>query len=76
MQGYMRAFSPYPTGTKDDPWEDTRIACEEVGSALWLAFLDEVHDLERHVATQGVADEQTAREIGKSVKEACRRIGT
>lgn len=69
----MRAFSLYPTGKNDDPWEDARIAYEEVGSALWGAFLDEVDDLERQA--QGVADERKAREIGKSVREFCRRHG-
>ena len=72
LQGCMRAFCLYPTGENDDPWEDTRNAYEEVGSALWCAFLDEVLDLERYVA-QGVADERTAREIGKSVREICQR---
>ena len=75
LQGYMHAFSLYPTGENDDPWEDTRNAYGEIGSALWCAFLDEVLDLERHIA-QGVADEQTAREIRKSVKEVCRQLGT
>lgn len=73
LQGYMRAFSLYPTGKNDNLWEDTRRAYEEVGSALWGAFLDEVDDWERHA--QGVADEQKAREIGKLIKETCRRSG-
>ena len=74
LQGYMHAFSLYPTGEKDDPWEDTRSAYGEIGSALWRAFLDEVLDLERYAA-QGVADERVARRIGKSVKEVCERLG-
>ena len=75
LQGYMRAFSLYPTGKNDDPWQDVRTAYEEVGLALWGAFRDEVLDLDRRVAQGVVADERAAREIGKSVKEACQRLG-
>ncbi len=40
LQGYMDAFALHPVGERDDPWEDVRIAYEEVGCALWDALLD------------------------------------
>lgn len=45
----------------------------EVVFALWCAFLDGVLDLERYA--QGMVDERTARDTGKSVREACQRLG-
>ena len=71
FQGYMATFSPYPAGDEDDPWEDIRIAYEEVGSALWEALHIGVSELEEQ--TQGTKNEQAAQDLGKSVREAYRK---
>ena len=71
FQGYMTTFSPYPAGDEDDPWEDIRIAYEEVGSALWEALHTGVSELEEQ--TRGTKNEQAAQDLGKSVREAYRK---
>lgn len=72
LQGYARAFSLYPTGWGDDPWEDTRIAYSEVGYALWQALHDGVVDLEQF--TKGTKDERTAQELGRLIRKTYRRL--
>ena len=67
LQGYVPAFSLYPTGGGDDPWEDTRIAYEEVDYALWQARHDGVPELEKY--TRGTENERPAQEFGKSIRK-------
>ena len=73
LRGYMDAFSLYPTGENDDPWEDIRLAYEEVGFDLWCSFLEEIPELEKH--TRGTENERKAQELAKSVRKTCERLG-
>ena len=73
LRGYMNAFSLYPVGEKDDPWDDVRLAFQEVGDALWGAMLDYTPILEQR--TRGTAKEQAARKLGATVRKEYERLG-
>lgn len=72
FQGYMDTFFLYPVGEEGDPWEDTRIAYEEVGLAFWEALHTGIFELEQQ--TRGTKDERAARNLGKSVREAYQQL--
>lgn len=72
FQGYMDTFFLYPEEEEDDPWEDTRAAYKEVGFALWEALHAGVFELEQQA--QGTKDEQAARDLGKSIREAYQKL--
>ena len=72
LRGYMHAFSIFPTGKNDDPWENIRVAYDEVGAALWHVLLDWTPVLEEK--TRGTKNEQKARELGRKTQESYEQL--
>ena len=69
LQGYMSAFSLFPDSDDADPWEDIRLAYQEVGDSLWQALRDDLPRLEQE--TQGTQHERAARKLARNIRQSC-----